>query len=146
MTPHRYTELFFLDEAAALSAGHRPCAECRRADYRRFQSFWRVCHGGTAGADEMDLRLHSERIAERLKRTYRTGFASLPDGAYVVLDDAPWLVLGETIHRWSDAGYAERRKRPLRGDVEVLTPRSVTAVLAAGYVPALHPSATEGRR
>jgi len=145
MTPHRYTELFFLDEAAALSAGHRPCAECRRADYRRFQSFWRVCHGDTADADEMDLRLHSERAAGKQKRTYRAGFASLPDGAYVALHGAPWLVLGESIHRWSDSGYVERRDRPASGDVEVLTPRSLVAVLAAGYVPALHSSATAGR-
>jgi len=145
MTPHRYTELFFLDEAAALSAGHRPCAECRRAEYRRFQSFWQACHGGEAGADAMDARLHADRIEGKKKRTYRADLASMPDGAYVALDAAPWLVRGETLHRWSESGYVERRPRPANREVEILTPHCAIALLTAGYRLELHPSATTVR-
>ena len=142
MTPRRYTELFFLDEAAAFSAGHRPCAECRRADYRRFQSHWRSCHGGLAGADEMDVRLHGERLLGKRKRTYRADLAAMPDGAYVVLDGAPWLVWGSYLLAWSDSGYAARQPRAAREPLEVLTPPSVVAILASGYRPEVHPTAT----
>src|SRR5579863_2821842 len=71
MMPGRYTELFFLDEATALAAGHRPCAECRRADYNRFRDYWAQVVGGPTDADSMDLRLHGERLDGRKKRTYR---------------------------------------------------------------------------
>lgn len=145
MTPRRYTELFFLDEAAALSAGHRPCAECRREEYRQFQSLWRARHGGNAGADEMDLRLHAERLAGKHKRTYNAELAALPDGAYVVLDRAPWLVLGAHLYAWSDSGYTQRRSRPASATLEVLTPRAFVAILAAGYRPRIHPSAGAAR-
>ncbi|HET6276774.1 MAG TPA: hypothetical protein VFE16_12660 [Candidatus Cybelea sp.] len=146
MTPHRYTELFFLDEAAALSAGHRPCAECRREDYRRFQSFWRASHGGAATADAMDARLHADRLAGKNKRTYRAALASIPDGAYVAFDGAAWLVWEEELHRWSDSGYVERRARPARCEVDVLTPQSAMPLLAAGYELDVHPSVNAGRR
>ena len=146
MTPHRYTELFFLDDAAALSAGHRPCAECRREDYRRFQSFWRASHGGTATADEMDARLHADRLAGKAKRTYRAALASMPDGAYVAFEDAAWLVWGDELHRWSDSGYVERRARAVRSQVEILTPQSAIPILAAGYKIEVHPSIIAGRR
>jgi hypothetical protein len=142
MTPRRYTELFFLDEAAALSAGHRPCGECRREEYRWFQSLWRARHGGNAGADEMDLRLHGERLAGRDKQTYNADLAMLPDGAYVVLDGAPWLVLGGELYAWSDSGYTQRRSRPANATLAVLTPPSIVAILAAGYRPGVHPSTT----
>ena len=141
MTPHRYTELFFLDEAAALSAGHRPCAECRREDYRRFQSLWRACHGGPADADSMDARLHEERLIVKRKRTYREQIENLPDGTYVVLDGAAWLLSSAGVHAWSDSGYTRRQQRRARGDLEVLTPRSIVAILAAGYRPGIHPTA-----
>lgn len=145
MTPRRYTELFFLDEAAALSAGHRPCAECRREEYRQFQSLWRARNGGEAGADEMDLRLHAERLAGKEKRTYNADLATLPDGSYVALDGAPWLVLGGHLYAWSDSGYTRRRSRPANATLDVLTPRSIVAILAAGYAPGVHPSATDAR-
>ena len=115
MTPHRYTELFFLDEAAALSAGHRPCAECRREDYRRFQSFWRVSYGGSADADSMDVRLHADRLSGKTKRTYRDDLANLPDGSYVALDGEAWLVWRTHLHEWSDSGYVARQQRPAHG-------------------------------
>jgi hypothetical protein len=63
MMPGRYTEIFFLDEATAFAAGHRPCAECRRGDYRTFQSIWSETHPDERGADAIDRRLHDERVA-----------------------------------------------------------------------------------
>jgi hypothetical protein len=146
MRPHSYTELFFLDEAAALSAGHRPCAECRRADYRRFRSAWESVFGGSASADAIDDRLHDDRLDERRKRTYRVPISDLPDGAYVALDGSAWLVLGPDLLAWSDTGYTKRRPKPAPNTmVEALTPRSTVAVLAAGYRCSVHPSAVDAR-
>jgi hypothetical protein len=144
MTPHRYTELFFLDEATALAAGHRPCAECRRADYRRFQTMWKS-HCGPADADAMDARLHAERLEGKTKRTFRADVAGLPDGVYVMLDGRAWLAVGTALYAWSDSGYTERRGRPRSGDVDVLTPRSIVTVLRAGYLPMIHPSVSGTR-
>jgi len=141
MRPHSYTELFFLDEATALSAGHRPCAECRREDYRRFRDLWEVCHGAPAGADLMDAKLHAERGAGRTKTTYRADLADLPDGTFIALEQQPWLVWGDALLAWAGAGYVDRRERPVLRNVEVLTPRSTVAVLSAGYRPQIHPSA-----
>lgn len=141
MAPKRYTELFFLDEATALSAGHRPCRECRYADYQRFRSLWEGCFGGPARAGAMDLQLHRERLIGRKKRTYPSDVGDLPDGTYVLLGADAWLVWGDELLAWSGAGYANRRPRPAQMDVEVLTPGSIVAVLAAGYRPGVHPSA-----
>lgn len=141
MRPHSYTELFFLDEATALSAGHRPCAECRRSEYNRFKALWQACHGGEVSAEGMDSQLHAERGGGRGKRTYRARVNELPDGAFILLDAAPWLVWNGELHAWSGCGYTKRR--PLRGlrDVEVLTPPSTVAVVSAGYRPMVHPTA-----
>src|SRR6185312_4262277 len=92
MQPHAWTELFFLDEAAALAAGHRPCAECRRDDYRRFRDLWKRHVSPEASADAMDAVLHRQRVDGRAKRTHRDDLASLPDGTFVTIDGAAWLV------------------------------------------------------
>jgi hypothetical protein len=129
----RYTGLFFLDEATALAAGHRPCAECRHEDYR---SFLRLT--GAAGADELDSRLHAERLGSNPERNV----GSLPDGAFVLVGDEPWLVLRGKLLRWTPGGYAERR--PATGRASVLTPSTSVRVLAAGWrsaLPLVHPSA-----
>jgi hypothetical protein len=142
MRPHSYTELFFLDEATAFAAGHRPCAECRHADYRRFCTLWAICHGEPVSADIIDRQLHRDRLAgRRAKRVYREDLADLPDGAYIAVDDRAWLVWGKALFAWSARGYTERRKRSAHREVDVLTPRSTVAVLAAGYQVAVHPSA-----
>lgn len=141
MTPHRYTELFFLDEAAAFAAGHRPCRECRYADYRRFQSFWKDCHGEPIDADSIDRRLHCERLDGRGKRTYCAEIATLPDGTYVADGSQARLVWGGYLYAWSDSGYTRRQPRPLRGDFTVLTPPAIVRVLAGGYRPLLHATA-----
>jgi len=144
MRPHSWTELFFLDEATAFAAGHRPCAECRRADYRLFCELWAKCQGEPVGADIIDRQLHLERLVRpRVKRTYSSVLASLPDGAYISVDDRAWLVWGEVLLAWSPHGYIERRERSARQAVDVLTPRSTVAVLAAGYRVAVHPTVEE---
>jgi hypothetical protein len=139
MAPNRYTGLFFLDEATAFAAGHRPCAECRNADYRSFLDLT-----SAANAEELDVRLHAERLGAGIagRRRYERPFDGLPDGAFVLLDDEPWLVLEDALQRWSPDGYAERRPRP-GGRALVITPPTTLAVLAAGWegsVPLLHPS------
>jgi hypothetical protein len=141
MTPRRYTELFFLDEAATFAAGHRPCAECRNADYKRFRALWETCFEIRAGADAMDAVLHAERLDGKRKRTYRADIRSLPDGAY--LRDAngiAHLVWHDALLAWGDAGYGARTARPLSGDVDVLTPPSIVEIIRAGYVPDVHPT------
>jgi hypothetical protein len=141
MTPGSYTELFFLDEAAALAAGHRPCAECRHADYQRFRAAWAACHRETPDADAIDRRLHAERLAAPgTKRTYRARLAALPDGAYVDLDGAAWLLWNDSLLAWSAGGYVRRRARPATGVATVLTPPSTVAVIRAGYRPVVHAS------
>jgi hypothetical protein len=139
MTPGRWTELFFLDEATALAAGHRPCAECRHADYRRFQTAWQ--HASTQ-ADAMDAVLDAERrVRPWVKRTHLADFQNLPDGTFVELDGHAWLVRGDTILAWSASGYLQRTARPPAGSVTVLTPPSIVAVLRAGYKAEMHPTA-----
>ena len=147
MTPGSYTELFFLDEAAALADGHRPCAECRHADYMRFQAAWRSAREllKVPSADEMDVVLHYERRpAPWRKRTHTAEIASLPDGSYIALDGRAWLVYGEWVHAWSPDGYVERQRRPPSGTVSMLTPPSIVGVLRAGYRSVVHPSANPG--
>jgi hypothetical protein len=146
MQPGRFTELFFLDEATAFAAGHRPCALCRRDDYNRFGRIWAGLHPGQAGADAIDAELHRERIdpGGHGNRTHEAAFDALPDGAFVLADGDPYLVLGRELLLWSPSGYAARRPRP-GGSAEVVTPPSLVAVLRAGWdgaaVPLLHPSA-----
>jgi hypothetical protein len=139
MAPNRYTGLFFLDEATALAAGHRPCAECRNADYRSFLALT-----GAAGADDLDLRLHEERLGGDAagRRLHERRLELLPDGAFVLHEGAPWLVLGSELLRWTPGGYASRARRP-RGRADVVTPPTSLGVLAtrwSGSVPLLHPS------
>jgi hypothetical protein len=123
MAPNRYTGLFFLDDATALAAGHRPCAECRNADYRSFLALT-----GASRADELDERLHGER----LQRFHTARLEDLPDGAFVLEDDAPFLVLGGELLRWTAGGYRERRPRS-RGNTTLITPPMILRVLAAGW-------------
>jgi len=146
LQPGRYTELFFLDEATAFAAGHRPCAECRREDYDRFGRIWRELHPGPAGADAIDARLHAERIVTgtREQRHHAASLDELPDGAFVLADGAPRLVLGAELLRWTPAGYTERTPRSAGSEVVLVTPPSLVAVLHAGWeplVPLLHSSA-----
>jgi hypothetical protein len=142
MAPRRYTELFFLDEAASFAAGHRPCAECRNVDYKQFAALWETCFGARAGADAMDAVLHAERLDGRTKRTFRAALHSLPNGTYIADDDGvARLVRDDALIEWGDSGYRRRIVRPRAGNVEVLTPRSIVEIIRAGFVPAVHPTA-----
>ena len=147
LIPGRYTELFFLDEATAFAAGHRPCAECRREDYNRLRELWPALDPGPPRADAIDDQLHAERLdpATGGQRRHRATFAGLPDGSFVVADARPWLVLADQLLEWTPAGYvAERRSRPRSGGAVVLTPPSLVGLLRAGWqgaVPLLHPTA-----
>jgi hypothetical protein len=144
MAPRRYTELFFVDEATALAAGHRPCFECRRQDFLRFACLWEEAHGrqGRATATEMDRTLHPERVDRSgQKVVYRVALDQLPSGAFVRHDGLPHLLHGGCLLPWSHEGYGAPRPAGHSAHVEVLTPRSIVAALSAGYRPLLHPSA-----
>ncbi len=140
MSPNRWTELFFLDEATALAAGHRPCAFCQHARYREFVDCWargnpQHVQGRRVGADLIDAVLHAERLAGRAKRTYGAMLSTLPDGSIVVPDGdiAPHLLLAGRLHRWSLQGYAVGAPSTDM-HAQVLTPMSIVAALAAGFV------------
>jgi hypothetical protein len=137
LQPRRWTELFFLDEATAIAAGHRPCAECRREDYRRWQAAWSAAGLGATNADAMDLRLHADRTGPRPRRAPR----ELPDGALVLDGGRPSLVRSGGLLAWDHRGYGARREAG-EEPLELLTPACSVAVLCAGYAAALHPSAS----
>lgn len=149
MAPNTYTELFFLDEATALAAGHRPCAECRRPAAKRFKALWLNANddrleGRPATMANMDRVLHGERLTrDGTQRRWEARLSELPDGVMVTLDDprSAFLLWRERLHRWTPGGYAHRA--PVSPDrmVTVLTPPSVTRVLENGYRPVTHPSA-----
>jgi hypothetical protein len=146
LRPGLFTELFFLDEATAFAAGHRPCALCRREDYVRFSGIWRGLHSGQVGADAMDAQLNAERFDPdtRGRRLHEARLPGLPDGVFVLQDGEPWLVLGEQLLTWTPAGYTARRPRGDGVQAQLITPPSLVAVLRAGWrgvVPFLHPSA-----
>jgi hypothetical protein len=148
LQPGKFTELFFLDEATAFAAGHRPCALCRREDYVRFSELWRELHPRQRGADAIDLQLDGERLLQdRSRRTHEVPYSTLPDGVFVLRDDDPWVVAGRNLLRWTPAGYVDRTRRP-SGAARVLTPVSLVAVLTSGWdgvVPFLHPTAAASR-
>ena len=146
LQPGRFTELFFLDEATALAAGHRPCALCRRADYDHLLQLWLELHPGRVGADAIDAQLDAERREPGSvgRRLHETSLDELPDGAFVLHEDSPWLVLGHELVRWTISGYTERAPRPAGQRARLITPPSLVALLRTDrrpLVPLLHPSA-----
>jgi hypothetical protein len=155
MTPNRYTELFFLDEATALAAGHRPCAECRHSRFLDFCKAWKVLHPGRGGperptANEIDIRLQTERVtANHSKCSYTAGLDELSDGVFVAVDaweELAYLVWGDYLFEWSPGGYRVRRPRPKGKSVRVrvLTPKSTVEAIRAGYIPEVHASVESG--
>lgn len=146
MSPNRWTELFFFDEATAFAAGHRPCFECRREDAVRFKQAW-LKGNPTYGFDEktpigaIDDILHAQRLSpSRQKETYAEELSTLPNGTFISIKDEAYLVYDNHIYRWSPEGYAAGTAAPEavpapEGAVIVLTPRSVVNAFRAGYVP-----------
>lgn len=152
MAPDKYTELFFLDEATALAAGHRPCAECSRQRFKEFVAAWveanpKLADGAVTTVDKLDAILHRERIARQEKVTYQDKLSNLPAGAFITLGTGQQaaLVVDDSVLIWSPAGYGERLIRPDDQMVEVLTPRSIVRTLAHGFQAHLHPSAAGAR-
>ncbi len=147
MTPGHYTELFFLDEATALAAGHRPCAECQRERFTRFRDLWATANPELAGtprpaATVLDVAVHQERAAtiEHDNRSCMS-IENMPDGVFVTDDERhAYLILAGQPLRWSAAGY-EVPPRVLQYPARVLTPDSVVRTLAAGYRAGIHVSA-----
>jgi hypothetical protein len=139
-----WTELFFLDEATAFAAGHRPCFFCRRDDANRFRVAWEQGNGvANVRADDIDAVLHRERLDGRAKRLHALPMPleQLPDGAMVQEANESYLIVQEQVLRWSPAGY--RQARNAVKDAMLLTPPSTLCALSAGYKPVLHPSAIE---
>jgi hypothetical protein len=131
----RFTGLFFLDDATAFAAGHRPCALCRREDYKRVLEVT-----GFTGADAIDLVLQEQRTGPRR----RVNVSTLPDGAFVLHDEEPHLVIEGAVRRWTPGGYGPKSTAPRSG--RLITPAALVPVLAEGWdplVPFLHPSAHE---
>jgi hypothetical protein len=145
MPPGRWTALFFLDEATALAVGHRPCGFCRRADHRWLAASWQAARALAAPpkASEMDTMLHAERVESRTrrKRRYPATAGQLPDGAMVWHAGAPALHHAGTLLPWSWSGYGPPEPVAPAANVELLTPPSIVAALAAGYRPLVHPTA-----
>jgi hypothetical protein len=144
MSPNRYTELFFLDEATAFAAGHRPCAECRRGRYNAFKDAWQLAHrlDEPPFAEQMDLELHPARIDQRKKVAHEAALGSLPDGCFVEIEGSPYLVLGQLLLLWTPAGYTKREKRPQKRILTVLTPKPTVECFRNGYNPEIHESAS----
>jgi hypothetical protein len=139
--PNRYTPLFFLDEAVALAAGHRPCGECRHGAYITYRSLWADTHGGVMTyAKDMDTQLHLERTG---RANHRAPWGGLPDGAFVATDRGPAVVVADHLAVWDhrDNSYPETLSRPMNGTAVVLTPPSNVTILRAGYPAQIDASA-----
>jgi hypothetical protein len=145
MSPNRYTELFFLDEAVAFAAGHRPCAECRHERFQAFQHAWQRGTGALEPprAPQMDAELHPSRIDRRgNKVTSEAELHSLPNGCFVAIAGSAYLVWDNALLLWAPEGYTRKDLRPDRSEVELLTPKPIVACFQAGYLPQIHPSSS----
>ena len=142
MPPGRWTALFFLDEATAFAAGHRPCGFCRWTDFRAYAEAWGTVYGldGRGRALDIDRQLHRERVESRTRRqrTWLARLDGLPDGAMVAYDGSPALVVGGQLRRWSFDGYQAPVTVDATSTVDVLTPPSTVRVFEAGYRPLVH--------
>jgi hypothetical protein len=152
MSPGRYTELFFLDEATALAAGHRPCFECQRERALAYRKAWAAANLELADGPEprigrIDAVLHAERLSEarhlkdKRKRTYEAALDGLPNGTFITRENKPFPVWDWSLLPWTQTGYETPRSRPEGLRVRVLTPRSTVGALKQGYVPSVHESA-----
>ena len=145
MSPGRYTELFFLDEAVAFAAGHRPCAECRRERFNAFKNAWQrrseMKRDEPPLADNIDAELHRTRVdTRRGKLTYGAALNSLPNGCFVQVEGAAYLVWDDALLLWTPDGYTKRNRRPNDLIVTVLTPQPIVQCFLQGYEPEIHGS------
>ena len=141
MQPDRWTELFFMDEATAFSAGHRPCFQCRYEDHQRFKKSWlkgnpEYGFSLSIPVSAIDDIIHAERIApDKSKVTHEATIRSLPDGTFVMYDEKPYLISDKRMYLWSPAGYSVGIPFPKVKDITVLTPKSIVKMFSAGYIP-----------
>lgn len=141
MSPHRYTELFFFDEATSFAAGHRPCFECRRKDFQRFKTHW-LQGNPEYGFHEktpiisIDEIIHRERIDRaKAKITFEESKDLIPDGVFVSYAGKPYLIFDNQMHEWSPFGYQRKVAVPHADFLTVLTPKSIVNTFRAGYLP-----------
>lgn len=134
-----WTELFFLDEAVALAAGHRPCFFCRREAALGFRAAWAGGSNMSPSAGELDAALHSERQSRGHKRIHPlpSPVTDLPDGTMVVASGFAFTLASGRCFRWTETGY----RKPEAGIAAegMLTPPSTVNALRTGYRPVLHP-------
>jgi hypothetical protein len=150
MQPGHYTELFFLDEATALAAGHRPCAECQRDRFNRFRECWlkgnpELAKAVRPTAAAIDAVLHHERTAiDSTTRDLDQPIGDLPDGTFVTPDgQTAYLVLDHRLWQWQPGGYLRSREDSANSPMRVVTPGSIVRALSAGYPVNIHPSARQ---
>ena len=142
--PSEYTELFFLDEATAMAAGHRPCGQCRYKDFVRFIECWAKGNGlsDSISVKDVDTQLHKDRVTRSREKVIRSEpIDDMPDGVFIELADEPgtaWLLWNGELLKWQEKGYGERRKRQVGLVVRVLTPESNVNAIAEGYRPHVH--------
>ena len=146
MPDRAWTALFFLDEAVALAAGHRPCHYCQRARAREFRAAWDAAHGPTGGPvtrmPDLDRALHAARVTRgRQQIVHSADAADLPPGSFIA-GQTPILLTESAAHTYSPAGYGPPQPRP-SGTVTVLTPAPTIATLRHGYRPDVHPTARD---
>src|SRR5215813_6768471 len=138
-TPHRYSELFFLDEATAFSAGHRPCAECRRQRYNEFRDALSMANPAAAKgeklrAEDIDRQLHLERARRGGgKQSHLANLGVLPSGVFIDLQGVAHLLWLGRLYPWSFAGYGMPRSIQADEVVRVLTPASIVASFRRGF-------------
>jgi len=144
MQPGCYTELFFLDEATALAAGHRPCALCRPKEFKVFKAAWLKGNehfglNGNPGIGKIDAILHQERVSTNGRRvTFETTAGDLPNGVFVMRPDLPetcFLYWDGMLLPWSPQGYGEKKLLKPDARLTVLTPQSIVNSFRAGYTP-----------
>lgn len=144
MTPGQCTELFFLDEATALAAGHRPCAACRFRRFSEFSRAWGAAHACAAPvrAGDIDSVLHTERLGKR-PRMERDDAMALPVGAMLALDGNAYVVTSDGLRRWSPEGYVDHLPWSQATRPTLLTPPATIAAIRRGYVPVVHTSVND---
>jgi len=140
MAPDKYTELFFLDEATAFAAGHRPCAECRRKDFDRFKAAWlkgnpQYGFKPSVSIQLIDEILHAERISHGAKVTYEAALEELTDGCFIVWQQQPFLIIKNEMYLWTPGGYGQKQPLPQADIFTVLTPKSIVQAFKQGYEP-----------
>lgn len=144
MRSGQYTELFFLDEATALAAGHRPCGMCRKPRYTSFKTHWLRANSmrPDMSIDEMDKLLHAERLNPQTDGDWLNSFSMLPPGVMVYWEQAAHLWDGTSVRRWTPTGYGHPiAPHDLASKVRLVTPPSVVRAVADGYAVQVHASA-----